>query len=300
MNSHAEIKVALIVDSPELSEHDQDLVKWSKSHVGVAITHLIVQRLPEPVLSNSRLVRQWDVIRKSGLKGYLEGRLWRLIRSKENKILDHARNQGKPISNETEKVKCDIIEARPNISKSGHVYRYQDSDIEKIRAENFDVLIRCGSGILRGQILKVARFGIISFHHADNRINRGIPPCFWEVYYKQPKTGFIIQQLTDELDGGNVLKRGAFPTKPYWLLNLDSVYERSAYYLKKLLSDIADNNSIGPIEESVPYYNRLFKRPGLGVQAHYLLQTFMRRISTKLYFQILKKWQFWGIFFKVL
>ncbi len=45
---------------------------------------------------------------------------------------------------------------------------------------NCDVLIRCGKGILRGDILYAARHGILSFHHADNRINRGGPPGFWE------------------------------------------------------------------------------------------------------------------------
>ena len=47
--------------------------------------------------------------------------------------------------------------------------------------------------------------GIISFHHGDNNINRGGPAGFWEVFNEEPSTGFIIQRLTEELDGGDVI-----------------------------------------------------------------------------------------------
>src|SRR5438093_1187012 len=82
------------------------------------------------------------------------------------------------------------------IAKSGFVYRFSGEDIDKVKSLNLDLLIRYGSGILNGEILNSTKFGIISFHHADNRINRGGPVGFWEVYSKQDTTGFIIQQLT--------------------------------------------------------------------------------------------------------
>ena len=68
-------------------------------------------------------------------------------------------------------------------------------DIENIKKLNLDLLIRGGSGILQGNILNTCPLGIISFHHGDNRWNRGSPPAFWEVYFKKPSTGFIIQIL---------------------------------------------------------------------------------------------------------
>ena len=83
----------------------------------------------------------------------------------------------------------------PNISKSGFIYKYSKNDLEKIQDENLDVLVRGGSGILRGDILTLCKYGIISFHHGNNDINRGGPPGFWEVYNKEPSTGFIIQNL---------------------------------------------------------------------------------------------------------
>ena len=89
----------------------------------------------------------------------------------------------------------DKLFVHPIIGKSAYYYNYSESDLKKIREKKLDVLIRMGGGILKGDILNVAKNGIISFHHGDNDYNRGGPPGFWEIYYKIPKTGFIIQRL---------------------------------------------------------------------------------------------------------
>ena len=92
---------------------------------------------------------------------------------------------------------------------------------------NLNLIVRGGSGILKGDILTVCPNGIISFHHADNDINRGGPAGFWEVYQKLPRTGFIIQRLKDELDGGDVLFKGYVSTKFIYTLNLAVLFEIS-------------------------------------------------------------------------
>jgi hypothetical protein len=84
----------------------------------------------------------------------------------------------------------------PKISKSRFVYRLTP-DVAKIEGLGLDLLIRCGNGILRGDILKTSRLGILSFHHANNRINRGGPAGFWEAYLRQNTTGFTLQRLTE-------------------------------------------------------------------------------------------------------
>ena len=100
------------------------------------------------------------------------------------------------------------------------VYRYAQEDIKRIKELNLDLLIRGGSRILRGDILDVCPNGVISFHHADNDINRGGLPGFWEVYDKSPRTGFVIQRLKDELDGGDVLYKGFVSTWWFYSLSL--------------------------------------------------------------------------------
>ncbi len=116
------------------------------------------------------------------------------------------------------------------------------SDLNKLKERNLDCFLRCGTDIISGDILELTKHGIISFHHGDNRINRGGPPGFWEVFNREFATGFIIQRLSEELDGGKVLFRGSIQTKEYWLLNQAFLSEKSNIYILKLLENLALNN----------------------------------------------------------
>ena len=98
-------------------------------------------------------------------------------------------------------------------------------------------MIRLGSKILKGKILKCSRNGILSLHHGDNQVFRGGPAGFWETYFGINNSGFIIQQLTDKLDAGNVIFRGLFKTEPYFFKNQISLRLRSNYYFKKELEN---------------------------------------------------------------
>ena len=55
-------------------------------------------------------------------------------------------------------------------------------------------------------MLNASKNGIFSFHHGDNLLFRGGPPDFG-VYFSKPLTGFIIQKLTNVLDGGEIIFR---------------------------------------------------------------------------------------------
>ena len=85
------------------------------------------------------------------------------------------------------------------------VHRFSDEDVASIEAHELDVLVRFGFKILRGPILEAAKYGIWSYHHGDNDQYRGGPAGFWEVFENNPRTGVILQSLTESLDGGRVL-----------------------------------------------------------------------------------------------
>jgi hypothetical protein len=55
--------------------------------------------------------------------------------------------------------------------------------------------------------LQLPRHGVWSFHHGDNRVNRGGPAGFWEVFRGWPATGAVLQVLSEDLDGGATLAR---------------------------------------------------------------------------------------------
>jgi hypothetical protein len=179
-----------------------------------------------------------------------------------------------------------IVVITPIISKSEFVYRFSAADITKIKNLNLDILLRCGSGILRGDILNAATFGIISFHHGDNRINRGGPAAFWEVYHRHDSTGFILQRLTEELDGGKVLIRGNFQTQFYFLLNQAELFTKSHYYLKLMIEKMALNRRMPEILSSIPYSHRLFRAPTAGEALVYLIglgKLIVKRIIKRLF-----------------
>lgn len=84
---------------------------------------------------------------------------------------------------------------------------FVDDDVARIRTHDIDVFLRMGFRILKGESLKCARYGVWSFHHGDNLVNRGAPPGFWEAMQDWGQTGSILQVLTEELDGGLVIHR---------------------------------------------------------------------------------------------
>ena len=104
---------------------------------------------------------------------------------------------------------------------------------------------------------------MISFHHADNDINRGGPPGFWEVYNQQSKTGFIIQRLKDELDGGDVLFKGSITTSLIYSLNLAKLREISNPFFHKVLEDLTSNYPRCYVQKKIPNCNPLYKTPNI-------------------------------------
>lgn len=288
------LKVGLIVDSEFASKYVHELATWGQIQHDVIISHLIIQKTDNPL--QGPLIRLVSSLKKNGVTHIIRQLFFYFIIKTESTLLsiiglykDHLS------SHDLSKVVKKSIEVKPLVSKSGFVFRYSEEDINKIKNIGLDVLIRCGSGILRGGILEASRFGVLSFHHGDNRVNRGGPPGFWEVYFKERKTGFIIQQLTEELDGGNVLVRGGFPTQFFYLLNQAFLYTKSNYYMKLLLNNIATAGKMPDILPAVPYFNPLFIRPVITEQFYYLFNiclTFGKKFINK---RILKKYNRWGV-----
>ncbi len=116
---------------------------------------------------------------------------------------------------------------------------FEDVDVATISEENLDFILRFGFGIIRGKILKSARYGVWSYHHHDEHKYRGFPPCFWEIYYGDPVTGVVLQRLTNRHDGGIVLKKASFETVMDRLEDSrDRAYFGSACMPRQVVEDI--------------------------------------------------------------
>lgn len=148
-------------------------------------------------------------------------------------------------------ITCDVKE------KGFSQYFYND-DLKKIEEYDLDFVLRMGFGIIRGEILDIPKYGVWSYHHGDERKYRGRPACFWEIYEGDPITGAILQRLTDELDGGVILKRGFFGTQRRYHDNLNQVYYGATEWPAQVATDILNGNADyindSPTESDAPIY----------------------------------------------
>lgn len=115
-------------------------------------------------------------------------------------------------SNGISPLRCAPVEMTVQPIIKGISTYFSDADVEKIRSYNLDFILRFGFDIIRGDVLTSAKYGVWSYHHDDERVVRGGPPGFWEFMHKIPTNGVILQQLTDELDKGLVIKRLQYDT----------------------------------------------------------------------------------------
>ena len=116
---------------------------------------------------------------------------------------------------------------------------FSAKDVAEIRRAKLDFILRFEFGIIRGEILRAARYGVWSFHHDDEQRYRGGPPSFWEIYDSQPVTGSVLQRLTERLDGGIVLHKGWFRTIDHsYARNRDQSYFGGSEWPARVAADI--------------------------------------------------------------
>ena len=172
---------------------------------------------------------------------------------------------------------------------------YSDEDIKKIKERGLDVILRLEGGILKGQILNITKHGVISFHHADNNVYRGLPPGFWEVFHKNSSTGFVVQKLNEELDGGDIVFKGTVPTKFFFYYNQQFVFKQSAKYINLVFKKLSESKKINYIVKK-EYQNKIFKDPNLFELGVYCFSTF-KIVIEKIFRKVFSKKYIWNIGF---
>jgi hypothetical protein len=279
------LSVGYLVDDGYQPDLVFDLIEKSKSAKHYSIDYLIVQTFAEDknlLKTTIRFVKQYGILttvaavcEKTILA--LESRIFvrdpKLKRAFQTYDLDTFHVQK--------------VNVRPLKSTSGFVYRYREQDLETIKSLNVDVLLSCQSGILRGGILNICEFGIISFDHGNNNKNRGGPAGFWEVFNRERSTGFIIQRLLDELDGGDVLMRGSIPTALVYARNLARICKKANIFMHRFLEDLGKTRILPQVLPKSPYAYKPYSIPSLHVLALYQIKTLI--IVTRNFFTILSR-----------
>jgi hypothetical protein len=263
-------RIALLVDALEVAQPIKDLVDWAESEPDIEICGLIVH--PSPQSSVKGIYKFLHLAKAQGFYTALSRAAFAAMVKVEALFFLRSQFYRDRLASYSigNRVPRHVI-TQPRISKSGFVYFFSDEDVEAVCGLDADLLIRCGNGILKGHILSAAKHGILSMHHGDNRVNRGGPAAFWEVFERHPYTGFIVQRLTAELDGGEVFFRGSITTNFLYLLNRITLYERSNVYLKKTIRDVLAGRV--KAQEPLLYDNRLYKTPQLLDTLTYVIKT---------------------------
>ena len=161
--------VADLIDFVSKNPHFDDpfLITGYKSKKGESLTRMLINKLKKNLITL--------------LNSILKGVLLKIIRRIEikNVLKRFPRYQAKVDS--ITLGMYETIEVIGSWSKSGLILEFTNDDLSLISHHKLDCIIRCGSGILKGGILNCTEFGVLSFHHGDNRVNRGGPSGFWEV-----------------------------------------------------------------------------------------------------------------------
>lgn len=272
MATREALKVGLITDDGFASNYVADLVDWISRQSDVELTAVIVQRVW--FLGSGRILKKalFSIRRRGALRAF-RLLVFRLISFIDQILTKKISPKDSAFLRYQVEIKAKKrLEVRPRFSPSGFVFEYLDDDLKRIKELDCDVLIRCGSGILKGGILEVTEFGVISLHHGDNTKYRGGPPGFWEVLFKESQTGFIVQKLTDTLDGGVVLATGSVGTKPLFTWNCSYVTQQSSFAICKVLSQIAENRELpDPVKQDE--LGPIYKLPSTFDSLRYISST---------------------------
>lgn len=186
--------------------------------------------------------------------------------------------------------KIESLNLKPE--KKGYVDFFSNEDSNKVKEKKLDILLRHEFGIIKGEILHSAKYGIWSFHHGDNSINRGGPAGFWEIVLNEPYVGVTLQKLTTELDGGFIIDKAYFNKHWSYIKTRDLIYQSSISLLFKNLKLL--NKQILSYEKSKVYFNPLYRSPNLYYTIKYILK-FYKKLLEKFVKKYLTK--FFGVKF---
>mgnify|MGYP001438906430 CR=1 FL=1 len=283
------LKIALLVDNLDLDNFNSEIVEVIKKNDFLKIETVIINNINK---KNKFLF----YLKKYSIFRLIEKTLFKIIYLFEKNILYKFFENYNFSKVNIDEITNNKLFVSPIIAKNGYFYNYSENDLKEIREKQLDVIIGMGSGILKGDILNITKYGILSFHHGDHDINRGGPPGFWEVYFKIPRTGFIIQKLNNNLDGGDVLFKGYFQTKHFYYQNKQSIYKNSAQYIEYTLLKILNNES--KIIENKLYFNKIFKDPNLIQLLKYIITTYSKILFKFLEKILLLKRVIWNVAYK--
>ncbi|HAL64173.1 MAG: Uncharacterized protein XD81_0354 [Bacteroidetes bacterium 38_7] len=175
-------------------------------------------------------------------------------------------------------------------------YYFSEKAIETVKSSEVQFLLRFGFGIIKGDILHAAPYGIWSFHHDDPEIIRGVPSNFWEIVEDIPVNGAILQQLDESIDAGRILQQGWFATINHsWKSNLDQAYYGSISWPAQVCREIRYKGAGCLKNKTFPKPAPMRFAPSNLIMMKFLLKLWMNKV--KFHFNELFRAEHWSIAF---
>lgn len=272
------IRVGLLIDELDIPFWEYRMIE-SINAGNYAEIVLVVRKKRTDIPERSFLAR---------LKNSFTAPLFKLYTRVENKL-------SKPIPDAfTKKNIENIIKTSGFIEVDCIEKKFSDyvaeKDIAVIKEYKVDVFLRMGFRILRGEILKTAKMGIWSYHHGDNLKYRGGPAGHWEVLKRERVVGSVLQILTEDLDGGEVLYRSWSSVEPSVNKTLNGLFWKTSAFVPRKLKELYEKGeevffAKVKAENSQLYFysGRNYTLPGNFNFLKYFIPHFFNRVRNKLW-----------------
>lgn len=280
-----------------------------KVRVGLYLNSAYNEEMPIWVYEMIRRIRQGhyadvalvikDLNKSKKVEEEEEGRRRRLLKNRrtllyflywkyELKYKNQLRNAFAPLPT------ADVLGDVPSIEITPTQKGFSDyvllEDLATIRSYNLDVIIFFGSRILKGEILTITPYGVWSYHHGDNSVNRGYPACAWEFLLDWPITGSVLQILNEELDGGKLLYASHALTDDVSIQNnMNKVYWKTMSFAPRMLERLYRDrenffkNEVEPLNSHPKSYSgRLYTVPTNTELIKALYRKYAKRVKNKI------------------
>ena len=282
MNNN-DITIGLILESKTINKYIKDFIEWASTEEGINVAYYLIQGndFSSEKGEETRLKR---VISK-GLSKTFQNRIKRWIINFEQKrnINNSQYHKDHRVTSNIDEYEIHKLEYEAIYSETGVSVRFSEKSLDEIKNLNIDLLLRFNKRIIRGEALTLAKHGILSIHLGSDVTNRGGPSGFWEVYNEEESSSFIIQQLTEDLDNGNIVFRGSIPTQKSWSLNRAELNLRATSYLKMIIIYLLKNQELPDFKDSMPFTTKLNTNPTNKEMLTYFIKRFKNRKIDKKY-----------------
>jgi hypothetical protein len=172
----------------------------------------------------------------------------------------------------------DLPEISCSTASKGFSEYFDNKDVDRIKSFKLDFILRFGFGIIKGDILDAAKYGVWSYHHDDDRKYRGVPTGFWEIMFGDPVNAAILQRLTNKIDSGVILHKAYFGTINHsWQANLNNLLQSSTEWPLQVCRKI-ENGDTGFLSVTNSPSSAIYKMPGNFMMLNFLLKVFLNKI----------------------